>query len=67
MSVVEWDFVVDDVNEDRGKHDMKDESFCGPTQKPVDGFKLGQLIVAHGKFQARLVTICNSTLQSHIV
>ena len=67
MRVVEWDFVADGVEENGGKDDVKEESFGSPTQKPVDGFGLGQLIVAHGKFQARLVTICNSTLQSHIV
>ena len=62
MSVVKWDIVVASANEDGGKNDAKDESFCSPTQKAVDRFELGQLIVAHGKFQARLVTICESML-----
>ena len=63
MSIVDWDFVVEG-----GKNNAPHESVGGdvpdtppsPTQKPAAGFKLGQLIAAHGKFQARLVQFLNS-------
>lgn len=62
MSIVDWDFVVAG-----GENNAPDESVGGdvldtppcPTQKPAAGFKLGQLITAQGKFQARLVQILN--------
>ena len=55
VNIVDWDFVVDNG-----------EAEVTNTQKPVDGFELGQLILAHGKFQARLVTIRESTQESPI-
>ena len=56
VNIVDWDFIVDE-----GKDEVTN------TQKPMDGFKLGQLILVHGKFQARLVAICDLASKSHVV
>lgn len=61
MNIVEWDFVAGG-----GKDVDGEKNEVTNTQKPVDGFKLGQLILAHGKFQDRLVTIREPALESHI-
>lgn len=56
MNIVEWNLVADG-----GKNEVTN------TQKPVDGFELGQLIFALGKFHARSATIRESKLESPIV
>ena len=66
VNIIEWDFVVDG-DKDGGKNEDGEKNEVTNTQKPVDGFKLGQLVLAHGKFQARLATIHESTLESLIV